>query len=404
MKLLNETVPAAPTVASEEGGVDVIDRLAEEWRRLCDEGPGDEPFYRPEWIRAYVRAFEPAKRLMVITARVGGRLEAVLPLIRERALWCGLPVTRLRAAANCHSCRFDAVQGAGIEGEAAVLAIWNFLKRLPGWDVLQFCDVPQSGALERLCEAARLDGFLTGRGESKGSPYIPLSGFSSDEEPWRSNSSANFRSSMRKRIRRLSARGPLRLLRIETADPHFMQLFYDLEKAGWKGNGGTAIACHQNTRTFYDEIAQNADRFKYLSLYFLEVNGQMIAANLGLSRHGRYFSLKLAMNENYREFGPGHLMINAGLADCVRRGLDEFDFTGPWAEYERTWTSHLRPHFWFWVFRRGAYGRVLHTVRFQARACVKKMLRGTRLGRAALPPVSGGGPLHLGVSNSPPRG
>ena len=49
MKLLNETLPAAPTVASEEGGVDVIDRLAEEWRRLCDEGPGDEPFYRPEW-------------------------------------------------------------------------------------------------------------------------------------------------------------------------------------------------------------------------------------------------------------------------------------------------------------------------------------------------------------------
>ena len=369
-----EALRSAPTVVAEEGGVDLIDRLAEEWRRLCDDGPSDEPFYRPEWIRAYIRAFEPTKKLMLVTARVGGRLKAVLPLIRERALLCGFPVTRLRGAANCHSCRFDAVRGAGVEGDAAVLAIWNFLKHFCGWDVLELCDVPQSGALERLCDAARRDGFLTGRWESKRSPYIPLSGFSSDEEPWRSNSSANFRSSMRKRIRRLSARGPLRLLRVETADSHFTQLFYDLEEAGWKGNAGSAIACNQNTRTFYDEISQNAARFGYLSLYFLEVNGQMIAANLGLSHRGRYFSLKLAMNENYKEFGPGHLMINAGLHDCVKRGFNQYDFTGPWEEYESTWTSHVRSHFGFWVFRDAPYGRLLHTVNIRLRARVRRAL------------------------------
>ena len=370
----DEAVRPVPTVTLEEGGVDIIDPLAEEWRRLCDEGPSDEPFYRPEWIRAYVRAFEPAKKLMVLTTRVGGRLKAVLPLIRERTLSCGLPVTKLRSAANCHSCRFDAARGAGIEGEEAVLAIWNFLKHLSGWDVLQFCDVPQSGALERLWDAAHSDGFPTGRWESMRSPYVPLSGLSSDMEPWCSRDSAKFRWNMRKSTRTLSARGPLRLQRIEKADPHFIQLFYDLEKASWKGKAGSAIACSRNIRAFYDEIARNADRFEYLSLYFLEVNGEMIAAQFGLSHRGRYFLPKLAINEHYREFGPGHLLINAVLSDCVRRGLAEFDFTGPWAEYKGRWTSHVRPHFWFCVFRDGPYGRLLYTANIRLRNLARRMI------------------------------
>ena len=372
--VIDEAVRSTPTVASEEGGADIITPLAEEWRRLCDEGPSDEPFYRPEWIRAYVRAFEPTKKLMVITARTGGRLKAVLPLIRERTLLCGFPVTQLRSAANCHSYRFDAARGAGIEGDEAVVAIWNFLKHRPGWDVLQLCYVPQSGAIERLSDAAERDGFPTGRWETMRSPYIPLSNLPRDKEPWLSSDSANFRDSMRKRTRKLNARGPLHLQRIETADPHFLQLFYDLEAAGWKGKAGTAIACHRDTRVFYDEIARNADQFKYLSLYFLEVNDQTIAAQFGLSHRGRYFTLKVAVNENYREFGPGHLLINAELRDCLRLGLAEYDFASPWEAYKGEWASNVRPHFCFWVFREGPYGRLLHGINIRLRAHVRRML------------------------------
>ena len=368
---------SALTVASDEGGVEIIDRVAEEWRWLCDEGPNDEPFYRPEWIRAYLRAFEAAKRLVLISARAGGRLKAVLPLIRERTLLSGFPVITLRSPVNAHSLRFDAARGAGTEGDGAMAAIWNFLKDRSRWDVLQLSDVPQSGALERLCEVARRDGFLTGRQASLRSPYLPLADLPRDQEPWRSNSSANFRSAMGKRTRKATARGPLRLERIDAADPHFLQRFYDLEQAGWKGRMGSAIACNRETRQFYDEVAQNADQLHYLSLYFLELDGRMVAAHFGLTHRARYFVLKLAIDENYKDFAPGHLMTNAVVADCVRRGLDEFDFTGPWAEYKARWTAHVRPHFRFWVFRRGAYGRVLHTVRFRARACAKKMLRGT---------------------------
>src|SRR5215510_16435782 len=109
----------AVRVSAEAGGVEVIEFLAEEWRRLCEESHCDEPFYRPEWIAAHIRAFARQAKVVVVTARVEEELKAVLPLIEERVLFYGIPVTRLRCAANVHSCRFDIVCARGCTGEAA---------------------------------------------------------------------------------------------------------------------------------------------------------------------------------------------------------------------------------------------------------------------------------------------
>src|SRR5258708_4226564 len=172
MSVLQTSIPArrdcpgAPTVEILRGGVDAIDHLAQEWRELCIEGVSNEPFYRPEWIAAYVRAFEAAHRLIVICARVHGRLRAVLPLIEERAFFCGLPVRKLRGAANVHSYRFDLVRGADQDGDAGVEAIWRAISERGDWDVVELPDVPEGGCAEQLLVAAENAGYPTGRWET----------------------------------------------------------------------------------------------------------------------------------------------------------------------------------------------------------------------------------------------
>ena len=97
---LMKTAGAKPVAESFSGGVEIIERFAHEWRELCAEGPCDQPFFRPEWIEAYMRAFAPGKRMLIFTARVNGRLRALLPLIQGWALFHGLPVRMLRSATN----------------------------------------------------------------------------------------------------------------------------------------------------------------------------------------------------------------------------------------------------------------------------------------------------------------
>lgn len=362
-------------VEASEGGVEVIERLADRWRRLCAEGPADEPFFRPEWIAAFARAFLPDKPVLVITAWRGDELKAVLPLVKEATFWGGIPARTLRGPANAHSCRFDLVRGAGPQGAKAVVAIWNYLKALSWWDVIELPDVPQGGGAELILSAAEGDGFHTGRQATLQSPYLRLPGRREDDHAWRSNTDAKFRGNLRRRSRRLAARGPVRLRRVEEADPTALRRLYELEASGWKGHAGSAIACRDRTRKFYDEIAREAARYGCLSLYFLECNGRPIACHFGLTCAGRYFLVKPGYDESYKDCAPGHLLVEAVVTDCAGRGLREFDFCGPRMDWKMEWTSAVRPHANVYVFGRGIVGRLLHAARFRAKAIVKRVLQ-----------------------------
>jgi len=365
---------STPRVQYATGGVELIEKLADEWRRLCDEA-SREPFYRPEWVAAYVRAFAPDEKVVLITVRSGGVLQAVLPMIEERSHYCGIPVTKLRGAANAHSCRFDLVRSAGPDGDAATAAIWRYLSESPGWDLIEFPYVVEGAALEPMANTARLERFPIGLKESMRTPYVPLSWIAPADDPILYHTNPRFRAQVRRKRRQIETGGKLEMRRVTTADPALLQAFYDLEGSGWKGKQGTAIACSEDTRRFYNEIGRYGEQFGYLTLYFLEYDGRPIAAQFGITHGGRYFMPKLAFDENYSQYGPGHLLIHEILRDCVERGLSEYDFTGPWAEYKAKWTSSTRLHSTITIFRHGFFGEALHTAKFKVEEGVKDVLR-----------------------------
>ena len=68
----------------QRGGRELVEQIAGEWRRLCDESGDEEVFYRPEWAHAYLQAFEPKAEVIIISAWAGERLRGILPLVRRR--------------------------------------------------------------------------------------------------------------------------------------------------------------------------------------------------------------------------------------------------------------------------------------------------------------------------------
>ncbi len=363
----------APVAKVEHGGPELVEGLGDEWRGLCENGPSNEPFYRPEWVAAYLRTLMPPDRLRLITVRAAGKLVAVLPLEEERVLFSGVPVRKLFGPSD-EDLPFDVMRGAGPAGDRAVLALWQFLKEYPGWDMLEFRDVPLGGALEQLVRAAEADGFRVGRRQSMNTPYITLTGWDGTPDFWIARRNRRFRATVRNTRRKLMAQGSLALRRYETADPELLRRFYDLERAGWKGRQGTAIASDATRQRMHDEIARSAERYGYFTLYFLEHNGTAIAADFGLTYAGRYFGLKGAIDERYKRYGPGHLLVDGVLRDCCERGLREYDFIGKNEEWKRRWTSQFRPHSYLYVFRKGLYGRLAHFAKFRVNPRVKKIL------------------------------
>jgi len=354
-----------------EGGWEIVDELADEWRALCSEACNDQPFYRPEWIRAHLRAFSPRAKVLLLAVRRDGQLCVLLPLVKEKATVGGVPVRMLNAPVNGHGGRFDAVLRSSEDADSAIRTAWQLLKNLDVWDFLRLRNALEGSAISKLAALAAADGFQTVQLPERPSPYVPVP--SDLETAGRLPPNAKLRSQLRQSRRRLSEQGLLTFHRVETADREALQRFYQLEASGWKHKQGSAILCNKETRCFYDEIAEAAARSGYFSLYVLEFKGRLIAAHYSFTHRRCCYSPKVAYDEEFGRFAPGHLIIQEILRDCSIRGIKELDITGPNDDWKMKWTSEVRPVYHHLIFR-GRLGSLAHTLRYRIRPALKNVL------------------------------
>src|SRR5579864_650146 len=370
------------SVRVQRGGTELIEHIAVEWRRLCDESGDEEVFYRPEWAQAYLQAFEPKADVILISAWAGERLRGILPLVRRRIIVGGLPIVKLTLPANVHSLRASLTVCPGEEGAAVLNALWQGTKDLPRWDTLDVANVVEGSGLDRMVALAQTEGYRTARKRTSQTLYLPIAASAASsapdkagaQPPWLAGTRPKFRSHLRRAKRQLEEQGTLELKHYSAADPEALEKFYALEASGWKGAEGTAIKCDPHTRQFYDAVAQAAARDGYLSLDFLELSGKPIAGHFGFNLRGRYFLAKAGYHEAFRRHGPGQLLVNEILSQTPQRGLREFDFVGPATWDESRWASARRTNYRVFIFRKGWYGALLYAARISARDAVRKLL------------------------------
>jgi CelD/BcsL family acetyltransferase involved in cellulose biosynthesis len=361
------------TVGVDKGGEEILDRFADEWRELCVEAADDQPFFRPEFIRAHIRAVNPGARIVLVTARFEGRLCLLLPLIDELGTFNKVPLRRLRAPVNFNCGRFDAVRRKGLEGDAAILAAWHYLKGMKGWDLLQINDAQEGSTMERLVSAAESDGFPAIHEADRPNPYIPVPG--DPELLKRMPPNSKLRSQLRQIRQRMAEQSPLIFSCSHTADRNAIDRFFQLEVSGWKGRNNSAVNCHAPTRQFFNELAESAARFGYFSLYSLEWKGHLIAAHFSLTYGSRCYSPVVTYDEAFKQYAPGHLIISEILRDCAARGIDGYDITGQDQAWKMKWTSEAHPVNHHFVFK-GPVGRLAHGVGSRFKPAVARLLRG----------------------------
>jgi len=359
------------------GGLDLLTQLEPEWRALCEEGPYDQPFHRPELIRAYIESFVRAEELVIFAARAKKRLRAVLPLLLEHTFVAGMPVRRLRAVGNVHTCRYDLVHAPEL-GDVVVPALWNAINARGGWDMLEFSGVPAGSAIPRIVQAARLDGFSAHAVRAATSPYVSLSPGERALDGALERLDAKFRANLRRRMRKLQAKGTVQLVRHDIARD-CLPRFYEMEHASWKGEGGSAVVQDTRTLRYYEKVARAAESFGYLSIYSLECGGKPVAMHYGLTHRGRYFILKTAYDHAVADCSPGQLLMLEVLRDITGRGCSELDFLGLCMDWKRDWRPRLRPHADWTVFR-GVRGALAHLVHARARRVAGRAMRKWKAG------------------------
>ncbi len=367
------------------GGTEVIAQLDNEWREFLDRVENDLLYWRPEWISAAVRAYWPTAKVLIVMVRRAGQLCAILPLIEETCRFAGLPVRKLRAPMTRLGIGMDILLPAHqTTSNGVVEAIWQFLKQRKQWDILEIPSVFEGAVIEQFMDLARCDGLSTG---SHPLPVIAFfktkRGIDPAKELQNYPRHPKLRAKVRQREARLAALGSVRLLRVEKDAAPYLQRFYQMEAAGWKGKEKSAILCRPNLQQFLDEVASEAERLGYLSLYFLEVDDKPIAAHIGFTYRGRYWAAKSTYDENYRDYAPGHLIVKAILQDLLDRGISEY-VMGVREDWKMEWTQDVRKRNYHCIFADNLWSRCLYWIQFPLRRKAAKLKELVK-SRAGLP-------------------
>jgi CelD/BcsL family acetyltransferase involved in cellulose biosynthesis len=355
--------------------------LEHEWNDAVERAQIPHPFLRHEWVRTWWDSFAASPRfarsgdagtqLHVIVVRDQEHIVGIAPLMREHAVVYGLPVRRLALIANDHTPRTDFVV-AGDESEI-YRAIWNSLgAEMDRCDVLQLTQLPRtSPTISAMSHLTSAEHLRSGTWKSCDSPYLELTG--TWESYWASLS-AKFRSNVRNRLTRLNQIGTpaLEILSDKTAIAAALDDAWRLEASGWKDQEGTSIASDPAVRSFYTLLAERAAECGWLRLLFLTVGGKRIAVSYSAVYDGRLFLLKTGHDREFHACSPFKLLTYLATQEAYARGLREIDFLGDTEPWKQEWTSTVRGHDWLFIFSNSRRARLLHSIKFQMAAEIKK--------------------------------
>lgn len=115
------------------------------------------------------------------------------------------------------------------------------------------------------------------------------------------------RKEFRRLLNRLGEKGSLEFVEMSAQDDldQWLGEFFDLEKSGWKGRGGTAIVDREPERRYFEQIARAArDREQFMMLA-LRLDGRPIAMKCNFLADGGGYAAKIAFDETFAPFSPG---------------------------------------------------------------------------------------------------
>lgn len=383
---VSDAASVASQLQTQPPPVGAIEKFADvlpEFMFLSERASASNLFTEPEWLEAYVKAFEPSSEVLALTARQNGRLTGILPVIRTVERWHGFPVRVLRPPANSHCHSFEVPREDGASGRDALRAIFCMLDSLEDWDVMELPRLFAPGnTLSELFSLAQERNWYAARGASLNNVFVQLKpGVGKKiDAPWLSDVAARQRKDLRRAERLVKANvdGWICFETIEHPTPEQLRLFFELECSGWKGAQNSAIMSNRATKTFYSEIARTYAASGRFMLNFLFLQDQPAAGQMGIRTGDSFWGLKLAYDQRFSRYSPGSLLINAMLRLCWERGFRKLEL-GPESPYKRRWTDQGNQLTSFYLFRPGFYGRLLYDYKFLARPRLKQALTHLRL-------------------------
>lgn len=289
-------------------------RFIDAWNGLAAQAVEPNPFSESWFLRSALEQFDPAKRSQLFTLWDGDQLCGLMP-ISVHPRYGRWPMPHVQ-----NWLHHNAFLGTPLVRSGYEEIFWQaYLAQLdtdPGQALFAHLHCLTIGgalatALELVCADQKRRCALVQRTERA---FLER-GLSSEaylENAMRGKK----RKELRRQKNRLSEEGTLTFARDGSATglDEWTQEFLALERRGWKGENGSALACADETRSLFAEILSGAAAAGRLERLDLRLDGKPLAMLVNFLCAPGSFSFKTAFDEEYSRFSPGVLLQIENLA------------------------------------------------------------------------------------------
>lgn len=341
---------------------EALSRLRGPWEALCAElGDAVTVFASFAWHEAWWRHYGAGALLHVVAMWEDHRLVGIAPLMVRRATVHGLPVTVVGFMEN----------GQSLHNDFLVLPAFRerFLRELlrtleeasSTWDVIVFRNLPDDSANRETLAGLLVESGRTWRRSPTwyDSPYLIPAG---SWEEYLAGRSTRTRKRLRTVQNGLSRAGVVSVRQIRTAEEFLAARdeLFAVARQSWAEQGGDSLASPANG-AFYTDLALGAADRGWLSIWVLELNGEMIAVEFHLRAFGREHALRGHYRPDQAPLSPGAYLemqiLKHIFTETERVRL--YDFCGSFDAYKGKWTDAAVSHSDVTVFGNRVYGRLL---------------------------------------------
>ncbi|MEA3017885.1 MAG: hypothetical protein QOI38_2607 [Sphingomonadales bacterium] len=309
---------AAPPRIREREPHGIDPALLAEWQALAGHASEPNCFQEPWFVRAGLAHLATEGDVRLIEAR-DGELIGVIPLCVRSSLG-RIPAPNVQNWRHHNDFLGTPLIRAGREADfwAALLA---YLDEAP-WARGFF-------HLNGLVEGGAVHAGLSAAAAALGRPAAVVqrqkrAALASNLSP-EAYLEQTVRKKKRKELKRLAARlAELGSVASRTLAPGedwrpWCDAFLALERSGWKGRNGSALACAPEREAFFRDALAGAAAAGRLQLRSLELDGRPIAMLVNFLVPPGSFSFKIAFDEDYARFSPG-VLIQIDNLDILSRG------------------------------------------------------------------------------------
>lgn len=285
-----------------------------EWEALADVASEPNPFFESWYLLPALRHLRETAPVRILCFEQDGELAGLLPLVRSpRYYRWPLPTLASWLHDNCF-CGVPLVR-AGVE-----VPFWRALLRWADQNAglalfLHLRAMVVDGPLHTALKAVSIhDGRQVE--EVHFEARAMLASQLSPADYLEQALSAKKRKELRRQAKRLGGEGDLRIeySQGDAGLVEWTESFLKLERSGWKGRAGSALACDTATAGMFRDILSGATAKGRLERRTLSLDGRPLAMLASLRSGQGCFSYKTAFDESYARYSPGVLLQQANLA------------------------------------------------------------------------------------------